>query len=59
MPSAGWWETEHNGPARWRWTDGDASLGLPAECRVVEVHLRDARRYPLDADREVRIRRRA
>jgi hypothetical protein len=60
MLSEGWWGAEQDGPARWRWTDGDASLRLPPDCRIVEVHLlRDAMRYPLEADQEVRVRRRA
>ena len=54
----GWHGVEHDGPACWRWTAGDAVLTVPPSMRsgplTIEIHTTGAMQYPLDQEPEQR-----
>jgi hypothetical protein len=35
----GWWEVERDGGALWRWTNGNASLPLPADAALLGIEI--------------------
>jgi hypothetical protein len=46
--TSGWWTAEHAPGGLWRWTDGAASVPVPAGATMLEVELHAAHRYPVD-----------
>ena len=44
----GWWAPERDGSAMARWTNGDAMLTIPEGTIMVEIHLAETMRYPIE-----------
>ena len=44
----GWWATEREARALWRWTDGAGRIALPPGTTMLEVVLHATHRYPVD-----------
>jgi hypothetical protein len=42
----GWWDAEHDGVTRWRWTDGAGCIPLPFPARMLEIDIAMTTRYP-------------
>ena len=53
---AGWWDVERDGGSMWRWTNGDAKIGMTSDkrCRL-DVRLCDTLPYPTAAVSEPEI----